>query len=244
MFKDRVFYVYLVILSILFIGIGSAENIDRYLTSKQRASYPQYTPFGLSVEEKEAKKSVVKVNTALGHGSGFYIKPNYIVTNYHVVEGFKGKVYMKPTIYEISTEKSYEGLVIHADPLTDTAVIYTPKNIGVPIKGVSMALPEIGTTIFYWGNPSEYTGSFARGYVVNNSRIIDILPGSRSYQVNLPILGGSSGSPVFNKQGLLIGVVYAASTKNSQFAFISPAASFYHKTMFAIKFHMILIDEE
>ncbi len=137
----------------------------------------------------------------LGIGSGFFVKPNLIATNYHVIEGAaKGtaKLVGKFTRYNI------EG-VTSTDKTNDLALL---KVTAYGIKPLSLGDSDkvrIGETVYVAGNPKGLEGTFSDG-IISSRR--DKLTKER-LQMTAPISPGSSGGPVLSKKGEVIGVSVA-----------------------------------
>lgn len=141
-----------------------------------------------------------KNGKTLGIGSGFFVKPNIIATNYHVIEGAaKGtaKLVGKDTTYNI------EG-VTATDKTNDLALLkVTAFGIKPPSLGNSDTV-RIGETVYVAGNPKGLEGTFSDG-IISSRR--DKLTKER-LQMTAPISPGSSGGPVLNKKGEVIGVSF------------------------------------
>ena len=141
-----------------------------------------------------------KNGKTLGIGSGFFVKPNLIATNYHVTEGAaKGtaKLVGKFTTYNI------EG-VTATDKTNDLALLKVTVS---GIKPPSLSLGDsdkvrIGETVYVAGNPKGLEGTFSDG-IISSRR--DKLTKER-LQMTAPISPGSSGGPVLNRKGEVIGV--------------------------------------
>ncbi len=137
----------------------------------------------------------------LGIGSGFFVKPNLIATNYHVIEGAaKGtaKLVGKSTTYNI------EG-VTATDKTNDLAIL---KVTALGIKPLSLGDSDkvrTGETVYVAGNPKGLEGTFSNG-IISSKRSEDT---KERLQMTAPISPGSSGGPVLNKKGEVIGVSFA-----------------------------------
>jgi len=142
-----------------------------------------------------------KNGKTLGIGSGFFVKPNLIATNYHVIEGAaKGaaKLVGKKTTYNI------EG-VTATDKTNDLALL---KVTAFGIKPLSLGDSDkvrIGETVYVAGNPKGLEDTFSDG-IISSRR--DKLTKER-LQMTAPISPGSSGGPVLNSKGDVIGVSFA-----------------------------------
>jgi len=157
---------------------------------------------------RRVKPSVVSVITynAKGEvhvtGSGFFVRPDRVVTNLHVVEGAhrveirtfdgKGKTY------------AVAGL-LDADEEGDLALLSVPASAErARSLETSAAAPEEGEHVFVIGNPLRLEGSVSDGIV---SAVREVPSLGRIIQITAPISHGNSGSPVFNMKGQVVGVV-------------------------------------
>ena len=137
----------------------------------------------------------------LGIGSGFFVKPNLIATNYHVIEGAaKGtaKLVGKYTTYKI------EG-VTATDKTNDLALLKVTSYGIKPLSLGNSDIVKIGATVYVAGNPKGLEGTFSDG-IISSRR--DKYTKER-LQMTAPISPGSSGGPVLNKKGEVIGVSVA-----------------------------------
>ena len=137
----------------------------------------------------------------LGFGSGFFVKPNLIATNYHVIAGAASgtaKLVGKYTTYKI------EGFTA-TDEANDLALLkVSAYGIKPLILGNSNAV-KIGDTVYVAGNPKGLEGTFSDG-IISSRRDKDT---KERFQMTAPISPGSSGGPVLNSKGEVIGVSVA-----------------------------------
>ena len=142
-----------------------------------------------------------KNGNKLGFGSGFFVQPNLIATNYHVIEGAaKGtaKLVGKYTTYNI------EG-VTATDKVNDLVLL---KVTAYGIKPLSLGNSDtvrIGETVYVAGNPKGLEGTFSDG-IISSRRNRDT---KERLQMTAPISPGSSGGPVLNRKGEVIGMSFA-----------------------------------
>lgn len=143
-------------------------------------------------------------------GSGFIIDENgYIVTNNHVIDKAK-------TISVILADDSvFEAELIGKDAKTDIALIKinTKQKLTPVIFGDSDKI-RIGDWILAIGNPFGLGGSVTAGIVSAKSRDIESGPYDNFIQTDASINQGSSGGPMFNMAGELIGVNTAIFSTN------------------------------
>lgn len=171
-------------------------------SSKRSDSGDMFGMFGLSGESGNSEAV----------GSGVIITTDgYIVTNNHVVDGFDTfKV-------ALSDESEYDAKLIGKDAKTDLAVLKIEKNgLTASSFGKSSSL-EVGDEVVAIGNPlGELTGTVTNGIVSALDRSVEIEGQSmKLIQTNASINEGNSGGGLFDKNGLLIGIVNAKTSGDS-----------------------------
>ena len=160
----------------------------------------------------------------LGFGSGFFVKPNLIATNYHVIAGAASgtaKLVGKHMTYEIegvAATYKYNDLVL----LKVSASGIKPLPIG------NSDAVKIGETVYVAGNPKGLEGTFSDGII--SSRHGGHAKGR--LQMTAPISPGSSGGPVLNRKGEIIGVASLIVEGGQNLNFAIP--SLYIKTLLAL----------
>ena len=135
--------------------------------------------------------------TTLGFGSGFFVKPNQIATNFHVIEGAAqgtAKLVGKYARYQI------EGIVA-TDKANDLAVLKVTADGVTPLPLGDSDTVNIGAKVYVAGNPKGLEGTFSDGLISRRERY----PKKR-LQMTAPISPGSSGGPVLNSKGEVIGI--------------------------------------
>lgn len=139
----------------------------------------------------------------LGIGSGFFVKPNTIATNYHVIEGAvrgTAKLVGKNTIYTI------EG-VIAEDEDNDLSLLEVTAYGIKPLSLIDDSdTVKIGEAVYVAGNPKGLEGTFSDG-IISSLRTLEYK--NKRLQMTAPISPGSSGGPVLNQKGEVIGVSFA-----------------------------------
>lgn len=133
-------------------------------------------------------------------GSGFFIEEQQIVSNWHVVSG-ANKIQISTADGRIFTVRRVTGFNLSSDVVMLT--IDKPEPAVRPLP-VLRSLPERGERIFVIGNPlGTWKGSVTDGIV----SAIRKVPGvGEIIQITAPISMGSSGSPVINMEGEVIGM--------------------------------------
>ena len=134
----------------------------------------------------------------LGQGSGFFVQPNLIATNYHVIEGATqgtAKLVGKDTTYLI------EGITA-TDKTNDLALLKVTVQGIKPLPLSDSDTVQIGETVYVAGNPLGFEGTVSDG-IISGRRDRNI---AERLQMTAPISPGSSGGPVLNSDGTVIGV--------------------------------------
>ena len=131
-------------------------------------------------------------------GSGFVIGKGLIATNHHVIEGAAvgtAKLVGETTAHEIESIRA-------VDEEHDIAIIVA-KGVNAPILplGDSDAV-QVGEKIYVAGNPNGLEGTFSDGIISG----IRQESGVKLLQMTAPISAGSSGGPVLNSSGEVIGI--------------------------------------
>ena len=136
----------------------------------------------------------------LSQGSGFFANANGdVITNYHVLRGADSAI-VKTSNNNIYTING----VIAEDRQADLVMVTTdiPKD-SVRYLKVKCKLPKEGETILVIGSPLGLEHTISNG-IVSSIRYIEDF--GKLIQITAPISSGSSGGPVINKQGEVIGV--------------------------------------
>jgi S1-C subfamily serine protease len=155
-----------------------------------------------------------KGGRAIAQGTGFFVsKDGHVVTNYHVIENGSSAIVKLPdgAFYVV------DG-VLASDKLRDIAVIKVHgENFRTLTLGNSDRL-EIGEEVVAIGNPLSLESTVSNG-IVSGIRTVEE-KGGKLLQVTTPISPGSSGGPLFNMAGEVIGITtsYLEGGENLNFA--------------------------
>jgi len=155
---------------------------------------------------KKVSPSVVLVITydeegeELSGGSGFFIsEAGDVITNRHVIQGaYHAEV-------KTADEKVYDVKEILAEDKECDLIrlsVDIPRD-AVHVLGISDSLPEVGERVIVVGNPLGLEQTVSDGIV---SAVREIPAFGNIIQITAPISSGSSGSPVVNMKGEVIGV--------------------------------------
>jgi len=137
------------------------------------------------------------IGDEIAFGSGFFIGNGKILTNAHVVEdAYSAEVH--------SLRKTYENVtIIKRDDDVDLAVLEV-NSVGEPIISLADDTDlRVGQRVLAIGNPLGLERTLSDG-------LISAIRDWKTVQITAPISGGSSGGPLLNMQGQVIGVTYAS----------------------------------
>lgn len=119
--------------------------------------------------------------------------------------------------------RRFDGRVIKVDHLRDLALIragFRPAVSISPAKG-RLSL-NLGETIYATGCPQGDLGTVYVGTVNSPPRLANAMP---LWQVGMKVLPGSSGSPVFDGQGNLAGVIKGRYRGTDSVGFLIPVST-------------------
>lgn len=170
---------------------------------------------GVAGDIDDTLKSVVRVETGHGLGSGFVFgTQSAIVTNFHVVEGAET---LKAVFHDGSTIE-IDGF-LYAAPDADLAIVHLTKPCECEPLEVSGDQVELGSDVFALGSPRGLAGTVSKGVISSYRRWADLReflgedyeafgydPNSNWVQTDAAITQGNSGGPLVLKDGTVIGV--------------------------------------
>jgi serine protease Do len=147
----------------------------------------------------DVKSSVYLIYTekekGTSQGSAFVVsKEGIAISNYHVFKNAssaiaingKGNEFLISEIIETNEEKDY--IIFKLGPLTNP----------IPFVNVSENIPNIGEDVFAVGNPNGLRQTLSKGIVSSYRKHL--------IQTTTEITHGSSGGPLFNNKGEVIGI--------------------------------------
>lgn len=169
----------------------------------------------------ELESSVVTIVAGSQLGSGFFIAPGIILTNRHVVE----QAYSEPVKLVFSRPRTEEvALFTQVDPEFDLAILRcapdSSRCAGArPLRLGAAAELDVGAMVHAFGSPVGLENTLTRGIISNRNRRIK---GKVYLQTDLAVNAGSSGGPLFDRTGAVVGVVSAKMFSAEGIAFALP----------------------
>lgn len=164
-------------------------------TSKALGSSPETWPEG-----------VVTVFAGRGHGSGFAISDDLILTNHHVV-GESDSVTLK-----FNNGLQVLGKVIASNSGRDVAVVKVDAKLPKHFK-VLRTKPSVGADVYAVGSPLDETlqSSLSRG-IISGYREVD---NKTLIQSDVNIRPGNSGGPLLDNGGNVVGIAVSGLVINN-----------------------------
>lgn len=152
----------------------------------------------------------------LSQGSGFVVSKGVVATNFHVVEDAASgvaKFLGSKAVHEIRG-------IVGLDERRDLVLLAIPDARRTSLCLGSADRMEVGERVYAIGNPMGLEGTFSEG-IVSGVRHIG---GDTVIQITAPISPGSSGGPVLNDQGQVIGVATATFEGGQNLNFAIPSS--------------------
>lgn len=158
--------------------------------------------------------AVDNFNQPLSYGSGFIIGEGLVATNVHVIAGCKKAYILSDGKYNKLEVNGYVAI----DSTNDLVILKIIGLNGPEIELENDHNPEIGERIYAVGNPKGLNGTFSEGII---SGVRDMVS-HKLLQITAPISPGSSGGPVINKSGKVIGIAFASYIEGQNLNFAIP----------------------
>ena len=163
---------------------------------------------------KNTVNSTVTITTDNGsQGSGFFVSPNIIATNYHVMEGAtNASCYLNNS----DTEYKIDGYV-GIDKTVDL-ILLKVSTLNKPAIKLAVTTASIGQKVYVIGSPRGLPATISDG-IISGMRDFE---GIKLLQMTASISPGSSGGPVLNSNGELIGISVSQLTEGQNLNFAIP----------------------
>jgi len=163
---------------------------------------------------KNTVNSTVTIITDDGsQGSGFFVAPNIIATNYHVMEGAtSASCYLNNSVIEYKID-GYVGI----DKTVDL-ILLKVSTLNKPVIKLAVTTASIGQKVYVIGSPRGLPATISDG-IISGMRDFE---GTKLLQMTASISPGSSGGPVLNSNGELIGISVSQLTDGQNLNFAIP----------------------
>ena len=200
------------------------------ITSKKEISQRQSFGYGGIPDEmlerfgipRQFREMPQEKREAVSYGSGFILRDNYILTNFHVVED------ATEVTVSLSDRREFVAEIVGVDPLSDLALLIVDgENLPQVRTGDSDEL-KVGDWVVAIGSPFSFDFSVTAGIVsakgrsIQNNNIGNYVP---FLQTDVAINPGNSGGPLFDLDGKVVGInsqIYSRSGGYQGLAFAIP----------------------
>ena len=203
------------VIAVLAVRLSSAPATPG---ASARTPSPSPTSSALTVPDiyQRVAPSVVLVRTSHGLGTGVIVADDgTILTANHVVAG-GGAVTV--TFADGTTARA---TIVAANPKMDIATLIPAKLPQVVVPATLGGAADVGSSVVAIGNPLGLTDSVSAGVISGLDRTADTNDGKFSglIQFDASVNPGSSGGPLLDTRGLVIGIVLSIATPAREDAF-------------------------
>ena len=223
-----------ILLCLLLAGCGSNPQIAAAPAGSASAKEPgPGRPLTAAQIAERATPSVVLIRTPSGLGTGFIVSADgRVVTNLHVIAGAAEAVVV------LGDGRTFGDVeVIGVDEQRDLAVIHIPATKLPAVTLGDSGAVHPGDRVVAIGHPLGLGNTVSDG-LVSAVRVLD--ESLTLLQISAPIAPGSSGGPLFNEKGEVIGVATLYSNAGQNLNFGVPVG--YLKPLMAGDEHTPLAD--
>ncbi|MDP6546425.1 MAG: tetratricopeptide repeat protein [Phycisphaerae bacterium] len=193
---------------------------------KTPATKPVAKPASLSPEQifAKASPSVVYIVVRdrnfkpIGLGSGFFIdSKGLIATNHHVIKGAEFA-----TVLLRNKSTLFVDGVTAVDADSDLAILQVSGKGFPSLKAAADTPPKIGSAAYAIGNPRGLANTFSSGMISGHREFKE---GVKVIQTTAPISPGSSGGPLLDNKGEVVGITTSHLKGSQNLNFAVPIAT-------------------
>ena len=198
---------------------GPAEVLETFSRAVE-AVVAEVSPAVVSLVTRKRASPRVR-GMEVGLGSGVVVAPDgYILTNAHVVAGASS------VEVRLMDDQSSPATVVGADPATDIAAVrIDASGLHYAVLGGSETL-RTGQLVVAIGNPLGFDSTVSTGVVSSHGRVLRSQEGrlvENIIQHTAPLNPGSSGGPLVNARGHVVGINTAIIMQAQGIGFAIPA---------------------
>jgi putative serine protease PepD len=199
------------------LGSGSATSANRASATATPTPAPTATPLPVTDLYRQVVPSVVLITTSKGSlGSGMIVTDTgtVLTANHVIADG--GSISI---LFADGTKTA--GTIAAAYPRIDIATLTPEKLPEVVVPATLGGGVAVGSDVVTIGNPLGLRGSTTTGIVSGLNRTTRAKAGSLSglIQFDAAVNPGSSGGPLLNSQGVVVGVVVSIADPGEDEAF-------------------------
>lgn len=141
--------------------------------------------------------TVVSVSVEDGVGSGFFVGPDTVATNWHVIRN------APKAIVRLSDTRELPATVALAFRDDDIAFLKVQQAGAVAARFGNPGALKVGQVVHAIGSPRGLDNTLTQGVISSVGRYVD---GRQFIQTDAPINPGNSGGPLFNEFGEVVGM--------------------------------------
>lgn len=211
-------------------GVITLDTSANYVQDVEFAPDVDSTNLLTTMDVADKSDSVLMIDVydekgeEIAQGSGFFVTGNgWIVTCFHVIDG------AARVTATTESGKTYQiGSVLAYDMGKDTALLKANGVSQAPCLpvGDSDSLRR-GQSVVVIGSPYGMQNTVSDGIVSNFRTDVGLRDeGTTDIQVTVPISSGSSGGPLFDLHGRVVGIIYATHLIGQNLNFAIPSNDF------------------
>jgi serine protease Do len=203
-------------------SLGDSLKQLQTSTTSQKSPRPKISATEIAkIAEKSAGDITMSDGFMSNRASGFFVAKGIIATNHHVIElgitpnakiwiGNRdnkrlqyplGKVLADDPVHDVALVEAHESTMFH--------VSEKPADVA-PLVLSNYKDEQVGDNIFIYGNPAGLSNTFSKGIISSfrdgRNEAISTNNGVK-FQYDAAVTHGSSGGPIFNERGEVIGIV-------------------------------------
>jgi hypothetical protein len=169
----------------------------------------------LAIRSVVAIRSIGLKGETTATGTGFAVSAETIATDYHVIKNAQ-VILVSP----VTESVEYRATVSRVDKENDLVLLKVPKAPYWKSLTIARTTSQTGDPIYAVTNPRGLEGTFSSGNVSGFRRLRE---GRDLIQITAPVSPGSSGGPVLNQKGEVVGVVVSGLSDAQNINFAIPA---------------------